>query len=237
MIKKYILADLDDVKITETHCGNEAIQWLLSKSFDLVICNCDLEDMPITTFKRKMIEFPSKNRDVEVLVLVEPGDNAASLARATFENIIKIPFEAAVFIGAINQLCDPRKWRRTARFHIPDSKAVISVWGMEAETVMINISRGGVLVEVSGDRSDLLLQNDPKLTLKVNMPGRSYNIEALPVRLLRINVLEWNSNFKPILMRLAYAFLNLKSEVQTDLDQILQIAESDGYYTEGTYDC
>jgi len=236
MIKKYILADLDDVRITESSSGNEAMHWLLSKSFDLVICNCDLEDMPITAFKRKMIEFPSKNKNVGVMVLVEEDGGVSSLAAATFDHMVKIPFKADEFIGTINQICDPRKWRRAARFHIPDSKVVIKVWEMAAEANMINISRGGVLVEVSGDRSDLLLQNDPKLTIKVSMPACNFTIKKLPVKLLRLNVLEWHSNFKPVLMRLAYAFLDLSEDARSELDQILLLAAEDGYFADGQHD-
>lgn len=75
----------------------------------------------------------------------------------------------------------------TDRFHIPDFKAVLNAWGLEAQAQLINISQGGALIEITGDRSELLMQNDPKRVLKIKEPNGYYEISNLSVRLSRLN--------------------------------------------------
>lgn len=230
MIKKSILADLDDVEIVESHNGQLALRMLAGYSFDLIICNCDLEDMPITTLKREILDYSPRNKTTDIIALLEEDDARASLVRASFQHIVHMPFTPDKFIAKINQICNPRKWRKSDRFHIPDSMVTIQVWEMQAEAEMINISRGGVLVEITGDRSDLLLQNSPKLTLNINVSGYSYKIASIPVKLTRINVVAWNENYKPTLMRLAYIFLDLNQNATTELNKALEFAKEDGLY-------
>lgn len=230
MIKKFILADLDDVEIVESQNGQLALRLLAGYSFDLIICNCDLEDMPITTLRREILEYSPRNKTTDIIALLEEDDARAALVKASFPHIVRMPFQPLEFISKINQVCNPRKWRKSDRFHIPDSMVTIHVWEMQAEAQMINISRGGVLVEISGDRSDLLLQNNPKLTLDINPPGCSYKINNLPAKLTRINVVAWNENYKPALMRLAYIFLDLDQDATSDLEQALEFAKTDGVY-------
>ncbi|MDA8139691.1 MAG: hypothetical protein M0036_13655 [Desulfobacteraceae bacterium] len=230
MVKRHILADLDDVEIVEASNGQEALRELCAKPFDLVICDGDLEDMPITAFRQEMTEAAFQKRAITIIALAGSVDDAGHLAQKNFEHIVALPFKPVEFVDTINQVCNPRKMRNAHRYHIPNSKVVISVWGMEAEAVLINISQGGVLVEVSGDRSDLLLQDDPRLAIKTNIMGCNYHIKTLPVKLSRLNVVAWNENYKPTLMRLAYSFLELKEEARSELTQILQMAEEDGLF-------
>jgi CheY-like chemotaxis protein len=228
MIKKYVLAELGDVEIVESDCGSDAREKLLNSSFDLVICDSDLGDMHLTDLRLEAMEASSKNSGVEYIALCGAKDGIDRLVQAGFKNIVNLPFNPVEFVKIINQICNPRKLRQKQRFHIPDSKVVIHVWGMEAEGEMINISLGGVLVEISGDRSELLLQNNPKLTLKIRIPVGSYDIRDLPVKLARLNVYAWNKDSKPIVMRAAYLFQNLSQKAADKLEQIIQLAKEDG---------
>ena len=121
-------------------------------------------------------------------------EDTACLVRAGLANIIMPPIDPKDLIGKINQICNPRQWREFERFHIPESEVVISVWGMEAVSKLINISRGGVFVEVSGDRSELLLQNNPKLDLRIKTPVGFYEINGLPSKLERLTAIAWDEN-------------------------------------------
>ena len=97
---------------------------------------------------------------------------------------------------------------------------------MDAEVKMINISRGGAMIEISGDRSELLLQNNPKLTLKIKHADGYYSIHNLPVKLSRLNTIEWNENHKPTAMRVAFVFQDLDQASAIELEQILQTAKN-----------
>lgn len=225
MLKKHILADLGDVDIIESTNGQDALVQLANKAFDLVICNSKMVDMSIADLRREAMAAGTHNSKTEYIVLSESDEDRDQLVHADFKYMVTLPFDHDVFISTINQICNPRKWRRAERFHIPDSKVIINVWGMEAEAVMINISLGGVLVEVSGDRSELLLQNNPKLTLKINVPDGYRAIAGLPAKLARLNTIAWNSEYKPTVMRVAYVFLDLDQEAAVELEQAIQLAD------------
>jgi CheY-like chemotaxis protein len=236
MVKRHILADLGDVELVEAINGKEALQRLSTQSFDLVLCDYDLGDMRIAEVRRQIIAHAPNNKAVDMVAFAASAEEAAHLAEEKFTHIVELPFHPSEFVSTINRICNPRQWRKSNRFHIPNAKAVISVWGMDAEANLINISQGGVLVEVSGDRSDLLLQNNPVLTLNINVASCKSTIKQLPVKLARLNVVAWNDDYKPILMRLAYTFLSLNHEVQSELEQLLQLAEEDGLFADDGQD-
>lgn len=233
VIEKYILAEGGDIEITSCENGENALNVLGEKWFDLVITNNELADMPLHDIKNNF-EAHAQNKQIGIIALAggRNPEDSARLVRAGLANFISPPIDPKDLIGKINQICNPRKWRESERFHIPGSEVVISVWGMEAVSSLINISQGGVLVEVSGDRSELLLQNNPKLDLRIKTPGGYYDIKCLPAKLVRLTAIAWNENYKPNAMQVAYVFLDLESETASELDQIIQLACEDSMSVE-----
>lgn len=232
MLKKNILADLDDVQIVECGTGLDALCQLSTKAFDLVICSCCLDDLPILKIRRHVSEATPLNKDTQFIALLEPDVAEASLVEASFAHVVNMPFDSEALTRTINQACDPRKWRISGRFHIPGSKVVILVEDVGIEAELVNLSRGGVLTEVACDRSDLLLQSNPKLAIKLTMPNLDGNLAALPVKLTRFYAFDWDKYFRPIRMRMAFAFTDTAPEVAVELDRVLQRAEADGLFAE-----
>lgn len=231
MVKNLMLAELDDVAITESDAGQDALYQLAAKPFALLISECQLTDMHITELQNQARNHSiNKNTPFIVLSGDDAGEDRDRLPETGLVHWVDTPIDAGELIGKINEICDPRKWRETERFHIPNSKAVLNVWGMEAGARLINISLGGVLIEVSGDRSELLLQNDPKITLRLKSPGDYYDIKDLPCRLTRLDVIEWDNNHKPIAMRVAYVFLELNPKSQMDLEQVIMMAKEEDQF-------
>jgi CheY-like chemotaxis protein len=236
MIKKYVLAELGDVEFTESDSGRGALDLLSHHSFDLGICDSELGDMHMIDFKQQVMETSANNRGMDFITLCGTDDDRQRLVKAGFKHLVPLPFNPKEFIDIINDISNPRKMRAAARYHIPDSSVVISVWGMEAWGRMINISQGGVLAEVSGDRSELLLQNNPKLTLSLKVPGGYYDINDLPAKLVRLSASGWDKNFKPIIMRVAYIFQNLNQHAKAELEKIIKLAEDDRLVADGEPD-
>lgn len=228
IIKKCILAEFGDVQIMDSDLGQDALNLLSNNSFDLVIGNSDLADMHVADFRMKLKAHGSINRNVECIVLCGEHEETERLVEAGFEHIVSMPFNPDAFIHKINQICNPRKRRQTERFHIPNSKAVLNVWGMDAEAKLINISRGGVMLEISGDRSELLLQNNPRLTLKIKHQHGYFTIQDMPVKLSRLNAVGWNENHKPTAMRVAFVFVDLDQASAAELEQVLKMAKENG---------
>jgi CheY-like chemotaxis protein len=225
MIARLVLAEYGDVEIIQAGNGRDALLSLTKHAFDLVICDTDLEDMPVSEFRLEMMECSTKNKHIEFIAIAGSADELEDLAAAGFKHVMTPPFDPGSLTEKIDQVCDPRKCRQSERFHIPNSKVTINVWGMEAEARMINISRGGVLAEVSGDRSELLLQNNPRLTISVRAPGICHDIKNLPSKLARLNVTRWNRDYKPTTMRVAYIFLALDENSRGELEKVFQLTK------------
>jgi hypothetical protein len=105
---------------------------------------------------------------------------------------------------------------------------------MDAEAKMINISRGGLMLEMSGDRSELLLQNNPRGTLKIKHLHGYFTIQDMPVKLSRLNAVGWNENHKPTAMRVAFVFVDLDQASAVELQQVLKMVKGDGLLAEIT---
>lgn len=231
IVKKLMLAELDDIEVIEAEVGSDAMQQLSARSFELLISECQLADMHITELQQRASTH-SLNKTPHIIVLkgnqIEGDED--KLAQAGIACLTCAPIVADELIDMINRLCDPRKWRVSERYHIPKSKAVLNVWGMEASAWLINISLGGVLIEVTGDHSELLLQNNPKLTLRFKSPADYYDIKNLPCKLARLDIIKWNDNHKPIVMRGAYIFLELDPKSKMELEQVIMMAKEKEQY-------
>ena len=228
VIEKYIMAEGGDIEITTCADGQHALALLADKWFDLVVTHHALMDLPLHDIKSKF-ETRSKNKQLGIIALAggTMPEDTVRLVRAGIGTFITPPIDPKDLIGKINQICDPRKWRKSERYHIPGSEVIISVWGMEAPAKLINISRGGVLVEVSGDRSELLLQNNPKLDLRIKTPGGFFEIKGLPSKLARLTAIAWNENYKPNTMQVAFVFLELEMQAEGHLEHIINLARED----------
>ena len=79
MIKKYVFAELGDVEIVESDCGQDARNHLFNHSFDLVICNSDLADMHIIDLQMEAIKASSKNKAATCQRCVKDLDHDTSL--------------------------------------------------------------------------------------------------------------------------------------------------------------
>jgi CheY-like chemotaxis protein len=225
LIKKYIFSELSDVECFECDNGCNALGELNLNPFDVVIVTTRLIDMPAFELKSKLAETPH-NKMTPFIILSEEeyGDDQQRLHQLGFKHVVALRVRPAELIENINEVCDPRMWRKDKRVYIPKTDVAIDVQGNSMRASLINISRGGILLELSTYAPELLMARDLRVTLQIPAHNGSRALSHLACRLLRLSVTEWQPNACPAAMRATFVFHHLDKEQSAALEELLRSA-------------
>ncbi len=237
LIKKFVFAELSDTEILETENCETALAELNKRPFDVVIANGQLVDMTAGDLKISLAQ-TNHNSKTPFIILIEDENDADEdvLIQKGFEHIVHIRVRPADLIEKINHLCNPRAWRRDTRYHLPDANVTIDIWGTKTEATLINISKGGVMVELNTFQPDLLMKNDISITLRAPTPSGLATISDLTCKLSRLNVTAWHPNNSPAAMRATFIFVDPGEGALNELEEILRTAREDELGTEDDKD-
>lgn len=225
LIKKFIFSELSDVEFFECDNGCAALGELNMNPFDLVLITTRMLDMPAEELKSKLAE-TAHNELTPLIVLSEEenGDDQDRLHQLGFKHVVALRVRPAELIEKINQVCDPRMWRKDKRFYIPKTEVSIDVQGNALPASLINISRGGILLELITYSPELLMTSDLRVSLQIPEGDGARALSDLACRLLRVNVTEWQPNSCPAAMRVTFVFHELTKEQTAAMEEMLQSA-------------
>lgn len=228
LIKKYIFAELSDIEIEEADSGQHALEQLSAKSYDVIISSEQLKDMGLDKFKNHQMASTS-NGHTPLIIITESESNQVrdGLVRRGFDRVVQIRVSPADLIKKINAVCDPRKWRKDARYHIPNALVVITTPHQELQASMINLSKGGVFVELTAEDPSELMNGGLYLALQIPNLDNSFVINNLTVKLLRIEAVAWTPGHIPKTMRVTFIFVDLEPGPKSKLAELIQMAKED----------
>ena len=237
LITKYVYAELSDIEIIEVENGRQALEKTAAQKFDIVACTDCLKDMELMDLKAQLMDTPT-NRTTPFVVVSESESAHArnDLAARGFDHVVQIRVRPADLILKINKLCDPRNWRRDARYHIPSMRVTIDMHQHAIEAFLINISLGGILVELTTDLPHLLMQNGVEITLRLPVAGRLFAIDGLKGKLLRLELIKWTPDLVPYAMRATFMFEAISTASRNKLVELFQMARADGLLATETQD-
>jgi len=225
LIKKYIFSELSDIECFECDNGCNALGELNMHPFDVVIVTTRLIDMPAFELKSKLAE--SRRNEMTPFVILseeENGDDRQRLHQLGFKHVVPLRVRPAELIEKINEVCDPRMWRKDKRFYIPKTDVVIDVQGNSMGASLVNISRGGILLDLITYAPELLMACDLRVTLRIPDQNGSRALSHLACRLLRVSVTEWQPNYCPAAMRVTFVFHHLAKEQSAALEELFRSA-------------
>jgi CheY-like chemotaxis protein len=228
LIKKYVYAELSDIEIVEAESGRQALEQIATQGFDIVACTDRLKDVALKDLKTRQQETPSNGHTPFVVISEsESPHDRNELVEQGFDLVVQLRVRPADLIHKINKLCNPRHWRRDTRYHIPAMRVIIGMGEQIVEAFLINISMGGILVELTTDRPHLLLQNGVNIALQLPMTGGAAAIDGLKGKLLRLELIKWTPGLIPAVMRATFIFETLNGELRNKLQELLQMARED----------
>jgi DNA-binding NarL/FixJ family response regulator len=228
LLKKYIYAELSDTEITEADSGQSALAQLKAGRFDVIISAEHLADMGLDDLAAKLETIKPGGREALIVI----SDSEANQVREDpalggFANIVQIRVRPADLIESINRVCDPRKWRKNTRYHISNAGVVIAASNEEIKATLINISLGGILVELTTEDPGCLMNGGLTLALLIPLPHSTARIDGLTTKLLRIETVAWTKGHLPRTMRATFIFVDLNTDIQGKLAELIQMARDE----------
>ena len=228
LIKKYIFSELGDIEVSEAQCGSEAANEYKAHHFDVIIAADKLKDMSLSQFRQELLVATPDNALPLIIISESELPHARNeLVEQGFDRVVQIRLRPSDLIHKINAVCDPRAWRKDTRYHLANVKATIEASDRNAEATLINISKGGILVELNCEQPSLLMSEQIRIGLSMDINGVRGNIDGLTARLSRIEVLEWESAGKPNRMRATFIFADLLGGPKGKLDELLKMAREE----------
>lgn len=225
LIKKYIFSELGDIEVSEAQSGSEAVSALKAERFNVIIAADILKDMSIAEFKQELLTaMPNTALPLIIISESESPHVRNELVEQGFDRVVQIRLRPSDLIHKINAACDPRAWRKHARYHLSNVKATIETKDRHAKATLINISKGGILVELSCEQPSLLMSEQIRIGLSAHINDCRGSIDGLTARLSRIEVLSWESAGKPNRMRATFIFTDLPGGPKSKLDELLEMA-------------
>lgn len=228
LIKKYIFSELGDIEISEAQSGSEAASALKAERFNVIIAADELKDMPIAEFRQGL--FTAMPNNTLPLIIITESESAHvrnELVEQGFDRVVQIRLRPSDLIHKINAVCDPRAWRKDTRYHLSNVKVTIAAKDRHAEAALINISKGGILVELTCEQPALLMGDQIRIGLTLHINDGRGSIDGLTARLSRIEVLGWKSAGKPNHMRATFIFADLSDAPKGKLDELLKMAREE----------
>ena len=92
---------------------------------------------------------------------------------------------------------------------------------------MINISMGGVFVELTTQDPSVLMNDGLSLTLQVPLSSGAVKIGGLKTKLLRVETVDWTRGHLPSTMRATFIFVNLDPNTQGKLEELIHMAKEE----------
>jgi DNA-binding response OmpR family regulator len=228
LIKKYIFSELSDIEIGEAYNGQHALEQLAAKGYDVIISSEQLKDMKLEIFKNHQ-EATAPNSCTPLIIISESESDHVrdGLVQQGFDRVVQIRVNPSDLIQKINAVCDPRKWRKDARFHIPNASAVLTTPLKELQASVINLSKGGVFVELVTDEPSELMNGGLSLALQIPNLENSLVIDALTIKLLRIETVSWTQGHIPKKMRATFIFVDLESGPKSKLAELIRMVKEE----------
>jgi len=228
LIKKYVYSELSDIEILEAEDGRQALEDMATSGFDIIVCSDQLKDMGVTELKTNQQAIPTNGHTPLVIISESESNHVRNeLVSQGFDRVVQIRIRPADLIHKINTLCDPRHWRRDTRYHIPGMAVVICKHNQKTEAFLINISMGGILVEMSTDQPELLMRDGVEITLKISASDGLDGIEGLKAKLSRLESVQWKPDLTPAVLRATFVFSELQAAHRKKLAALLQTAQAD----------
>jgi len=212
-------------KLLLIHSGRAQID---SGRFDVIIVAEYLNDMELNDFGSNLETIKTNGRSDLIVISDSESDQAREdLVLQGFTHVVQTRIRPADIIKQINAVCDPRKWRKDARYHIPHTGVVITSPHQEMAASLINISLGGIFVELTTQDPSVLMNGGLSLTLHIPMSESTAQIDGLTIKLLRVETVGWTKGYLPRTMRATFIFVDLNPRAQGNLQELIQMAKEE----------
>ena len=228
LIRKYVYSELSDIEICEAESGCKALEQMVSHSFDVVVATDGLKDLSAIELKTRQLCIATNACTPFIIMSEDESDLMPDeLLQQGFDHVVQIRVRPSDLIHKINRLCNPRDWRRDTRYHIPGLAVTLDLQHIRVEAFPINISKGGILVEMAIERPEHLMTSPVHISLRLPPAKGVADIKDLKAKVLRLESIRWKSDLSPAAMRATFIFCDLAHTQSHELETFLQMGRVD----------
>lgn len=209
IIRTKIEANINDALVLEARDAEEALTTVRTGTCHLVIYSAEVPGMALVEVFEEMRQVPS-DWPLAIL-LMTAGEEEMAIRKVAATNIsgyLLVPCKTRILISAIERACSPVTMRRSKRYSIAHTHAILEQKESSFQAQVINISAGGALCQLDA-AAKYRWSSPAMLTLVFSLPGEQHEripgFFSIPVH---VNVVESNPDFSPRRIRIAYSFIN-----------------------------
>jgi CheY-like chemotaxis protein len=228
IIKAYVLAELTDMVVEAVETSEEGLDQARQKEYDLILSGQEMTGLDgIEIFKRLKQSGPNQDTPFILMTSTSSVEQQERLARAGLKHILYSPFTAEKLARLIDEVSHPRDKRQHARFNIAGAEAWVYMGEQGVSVAALNVSRAGLLGEFKPPRAYQTSWRPVKLDLIFPADYGSRRIEGVSASPVRAEVMSWQEDDTPKVMRMAWHFLDLSGAAGRALDEVLGQAKAD----------
>ena len=229
LIRTYILAEFTDIECQEVTNAKDAFNVIGETVFNAVICYENLQDVELSEFKTQLEEsIANANTPLVILSDKESDKDRDVLLGQGFDNVVQIRRRPSDLFSSINKACNPRLWRKDPRYHFPNASVIVELPQGNIEAELINVSMGGMFVELTTNDPSGLFQGPITTSLSIPLSKeKSATLTGLITKLLRLEVVSWNSESVPNSIRATFIFVGMNNQTKIRLEELIEISRVD----------
>lgn len=225
IIRNYVMSELSDVSIIEVSSPAQGIEEFEQTRYDVVFSGREMSGYDGFTLIERMRE--SAVNDVTPFVMVSSGALSPDIMARLQDGLdyyLTMPFNPHSLSDLINKLADPRQLRQFKRVSIAGALVQLHLDNGELECDVVNISKNGILCDVTNREGHNDLLRDVNINILLPMRYDHLVIKDIWCKLLRIVVLSWSQNNFPERLRIVWQFVDIDEHESQKLDALIDRA-------------
>ncbi|KPA16413.1 Signal transduction response regulator, receiver region domain protein [Candidatus Magnetomorum sp. HK-1] len=225
--QNYIMTEYSDAVVDVFSSTLDAIEVLKTEKYDIILCAMEMYGLDGIAFSEAILQTINKDAGFVLMTSNYDKKNIISLHQLGIKHVLSIPFTQPQLTSFINSIFNPRSMRVFERFVVNDTKVFIVIKDQKLKARLINIGLKGLLCELTFSQSlpNILIANE--LILKFPEAFENKVAYDVKVTLKRISVSEYEKNYQPKTIRIAYKFLEMPPESKQIIEKAIKTSANE----------
>ncbi len=227
IIRTKILANINDADVSEANDVSGAMNSLTKDDYHVVLFSRESSsddwlnfikakrDTPTGKYPTSFILFTSSKQQEYLDKIKAYGVNEYQI----------IPCSGQALAATIDRVFNPYDLRSNKRYNLPGAEAVLAQGQEKLRAEVINISMGGLLCDMNFN-PHYNLAAPVMITVNFPVEGEELSTGGAFAIMIRLNVVESNSDFSPKRVRVAYRFAMLPEETKKVFEKVFASVEA-----------
>ena len=228
ILRAKILANINDADVNEANDVNEAMKNLAQDDYHVVLFSRESSTDEWLNFIKAKKDNPTGNYPTSFILFTSSTQQEYidKIKAYGVKDHQLIPCSGRALAATLDRVFNPYDLRSNKRYNLPDTMAILEQGQERMQAEVINISMGGLLCEMNfAPQYNLaapvmITINFPAMEGEELSAGGAYSV------MIRLNVVEANSDYSPKRVRVAYRFAMVPEETKKVFEKVFALVEA-----------